>query len=187
MNLDKYDKAFDKTFNTVNTVYSAGRRIGYVLMGLFFMLVSVILFGWGIYSYMNKTENFKTYKSTEGTVTRMRVVPPNDNSGETYAPIFKYKDAAGKEYTYESKHSSDPPDYKVGERVQLIYDPADPEEVYVDSFREKWVLTIVLFICGIVVFPISIWMIYTGFRRNKPSKNSASGQSTGSSSYVSMG
>ena len=69
----------------------------------------------------------------------------------------------------------------------IIYDPADPEEVYVDSFREKWVLTIVLFICGIVVFPISIWMIYTGFRRNKPSKNSASGQSTGSSSYVSMG
>ena len=186
MNTQKYEDAVDKTFNTVNTVYSAGRRIGYVMMGLFFMLISVILFGWGIYSYMDKSANFVNYKKSEGTVIRMREVPPTDNSGETYAPVIKYKDASGKEYTYESKHSSDPPDYKVGEKVQLIYDPADPEEVYVDSFREKWVLTIVLFICGIVVFPISTWMIYTGFRRNKPSASS-NVSTNGSTSYVSMG
>jgi hypothetical protein len=187
MNLDNYEKTLDKTFNTVNTVYSAGRRIGYVLMGLFFMLISFILIGWGIYSYKDKTENFATYKKTEGTVIRLREVPETENTGITYAPVIKYKDASGKEYTYESKHSSDPPDFNVGEKVQLIYDPADPEEVYVDSFREKWVLTIVLFLCGLIVFPISIWMIFTGFRRNKPSKNINSGPAGSSSSYVSIG
>lgn len=185
--MDKYDNALDKTFNTVNTVYSFGRRVGYVLMGLFFMFISFILIGWGIYSYKDKTENFAGYKKTEGTVMRMREVPETDNSGVTYAPVINYKDGAGKEFTYESKHSSDPPDYKVGEKVQLIYDPADPKEVYVDSFREKWVLTIVLFFCGIIVFPISIWMIFTGFRKNKPAKQINSGASNGSSSYVSIG
>lgn len=187
MNTQNYENAIDKTFNTVNTVYSAGRRIGYVLMGLFFMLISIILFGWGIYSYKDKTENFATYKKTEGTVIRLREVPETENTGITYAPVIKYKDASGKEFTYESKHSSDPPDYEVGEKVPLIHDPADPEEVYVDSFREKWVLTIVLFICGIIVFPISIWMIFTGFRRNKPSKNNINPGSSSGSSYVSMG
>lgn len=186
MNLDNYEKTLDKTFNTVNTVYSAGRRVGYVLMGLFFMVISFILIGWGIYSYKDKTENFASYKKTEGTVIRLREVPDTEHAGVTYAPVIKYKDASGKEFTYESKNSSDPPSYYVGEKVELLYDGANPEDVYINSFWEKWVLTIVLFICGLIVLPISIWMIFTGFRRNKPSpvnQNIASG----SSSSVSIG
>ncbi len=167
MSLENYEKVIDKSINAVNSAYSLGRRIGYVLMGMFFMLISFILIGWGIYSYKDKTENFASYKKTEGTVIRMREVPDSEHAGITYAPVIKYKDALGKEFTYESKHSSDPPAYDIGEKVWLIYDPADPKEVYIDSFREKWVLTIVLFLCGIIVFPISIWMIFTGFRKEQ--------------------
>lgn len=185
--LSKYDRAFDKTFNTVNTVYSAGRRIGYVVMGLFFLLAAVVLFTAGAYLYKTRINEAATFTKTTGTVIELREVKGNAEVGTTYKPILKYKDKNGREYIYNSANSSDPPAYDVGERVEMFYNEANPEEAFINSVWEKWTGTIALFICGVVCFPIGLWMIFTGLRRNKPSKNISSGPASGSSSYVSIG
>lgn len=186
MNLDNYEKTIDKTFNTVNTVYSAGRRIGYVLMGLFFLLAGIVLLAAGAYLYKTRIDEAATFSKTTGIVIELREVKENAEVGVTYKPILKYKDKNGKEYIYTSANSSDPPAYNIGEKVDMFYNEADPKEAFIDSFYEKWTGTIALFICGVVVFPIGIWLIFSAFRRNKPSKNISSG-SPGGSSYVSIG
>jgi len=187
MNLDKYDNAIDKTFNTVNTVYSAGRRVGYVVMGLFFTVTAVILFAAGVYLYKTRINEAATFTKTTGIVTELREVKGNAEVGTTYKPILKYKDKSGKEYIYTSANSSDPPAYDIGEQVEMFYNESKPEEAFINSVWEKWTGTIALFICGVVVFPIGVWMIFSGFRRNKPPKNMSSGPASGSSSYVSIG
>lgn len=185
--LSKYENAIDKTFDTVNTVYSAGRRIGYVVMGLFFLLASIVLFAAGVYLYKTRINEAATFTKTTGIVTELREVKGNAEVGTTYKPILKYKDKSGKEYIYTSANSSDPPAYDIGEEVEMFYNESNPKEAFINSAWEKWTGTIALFICGVVVFPIGIWMIFSGFRRNKPAKNTGSAKQKGSSSYVSIG
>jgi hypothetical protein len=185
MNTQKYEDAVDKTFNAVNTVYSAGRRIGYVLMGVVFLIAGTGLIIWGYATVRNKIEN-SNYIKTEGTVIRMREVQSTEDMGITWAPVIRFKDRSGTEYTFESTVSSEPPAYNVGDKVELMYSEGRPENAFIDSFMEKWLTPIMLFVAGLVMFPIGIWMFFTAFRREKSVKSRDAHNSEGSS-YISMG
>lgn len=186
MNTEKYEDAVDKTFNAVNTVYSAGRRIGYVLMGLVFLVAGIGLAVWGYVNVKNKIDG-SVYVKTEGTVVSMRLVPPTQDAGETWTPTIKFKDRNGKEFTFESNVSSDPPAYQIGEKVELLYPEDRPEDAFINSWIEKWLTPVLLGIAGLVMLCCSIWMIFTAFRREKSSKYNSNSSTDGSSSYVSMG
>jgi hypothetical protein len=187
--LDKYDKGFDKALNTADKVYSVGRKIGYIFMGLFFLFIGGGLTVWGIFNYQSRIDELNSFEQINGTVIKMREVESNDNSGVTYAPIIGYS-VNGKKFVHESGHSSDPPAYKVGDKVAMRYNAKDPDDVFIDTFWGKWWGTITLAICVAVFFPLGIWMLFSAFRRNKPAKQqdyySNSGGPSGSS-YVSIG
>lgn len=188
-NWDKYDKGIDKALNTVNKAASIGRKIGYIFMGLFFMFVGGGLLLWGIFNYQSRIDELNSFEQINGTVIKMREVESNDNSGVTYAPVIEYN-VNGKKYVHESGHSSDPPAYKVGEKVAIRYNAKDPDDVFIDTFWGKWWGTITLAICAIVFFPVGLWMLISAFRRPKESKYT-SGQNyqggPGGNSYVSIG
>lgn len=78
-----------------------------------------------------------------GKVVALKESPATQDSGVTYAPVIEYK-VAGRSYTYTSPNSSHPPAYTVGERVTLLYDPADPGRARVDSWWELWLMPALL-------------------------------------------
>lgn len=183
--LDKYEAGLDKAFNAADKVYSVGRKIAYIFMGLFFFFIGGALLIWGIFNYTDRVKELDTYVKTTGTVVSLREVPPTDNSGVTYAPTYVYKDASGREFKHESNHSSDPPEYKVGEKIEVFYDKDNPNEAFENSFLSKWGGSITLFIVPLVLFPVGLWMLISAFKRNKPSKQQ--NYSSGQGSTVSIG
>jgi hypothetical protein len=182
---EKYDRGFDKAINAANTVYGAGRKIMYVFMGLFFFLLGGSLLVWGIFDYTGRVKELDSYEKTTGTVVELREVPETDNSSITYKPVYVFKDAGGKEYRHESNHSSDPPAYKVGEKIEVFYDKNDPGKAFENSFLSKWGGSIILFTVPVVLFPVGLWMLISPFRRRKvPAvQNHAPNEST----YVNFG
>lgn len=190
MNIQNYENAVDKTLNTVNTVYSAGRRIAYVLMSIVFFFAGAGMALWGYMNVKNKIDG-SVYVKTEGTVISMREVPATQDAGETWTPTIKFKDKSGKEHTFESIVSSDPPAYHIGEKVELLYPEGRPEDVFINSFMEKWFTPVMLGIGGLVMFVVSIWMIFSAFKKEKPAANFSSGNlnnsNSDSSSYVNIG
>jgi hypothetical protein len=186
--LDKYESGLDKTLNAADKVYSVGRKIGYIFMGLFFFLIGGALTVWGILNYNSRLAELETFEKTTGTVVRMREVPPTDNSGVTYAPVINFTDANGKKYEYESKNSSDPPAYTVGEKVQMRYDKKDPDDAFIDTFWGKWSGTIIIFSFPPVLLVLGIWMLISAFKKNKPKQPvNQKNYAQNSSSYVSIG
>ncbi len=73
----------------------------------------------------------------------------NDNGGSTtmYTPTFQY-DFVGKTYTHKSSTSSSSPSYEIGEEVDVLVDPNDPNEILIDNFWEKWFLPALLGFMG---------------------------------------
>lgn len=69
--------------------------------------------------------------------------------GRGRAPIVEFTPATGHAVRFEGSFSSKPPRYRIGERVQVVYDPASPAHAFIDTFLEKWFLPFLLAMIGI--------------------------------------
>ena len=166
MDLNKYEDTIDKTFNVLNTVYEAGRRIGRVFLGLFFFIVGAGVLIYGYHWFSERISSLNSYILTEGTVTEIKEQRDSESDGFIYAPIITFNDNSGKEYKYYSDNFSYPPSYHKGEKVEIYYDSANPNEAFINSFIEKWVIGMVLLILGVVFVPIGIWLAVSGFKKD---------------------
>ena len=72
--------------------------------------------------------------SALGTVTKLQFYP-QQGSG-TYAPIVEFTSATGQPLRIEGSVRTNPPGYAVGDRVRVLYDPADPARARLGSFVE---------------------------------------------------
>jgi hypothetical protein len=157
----------DNTVNTAGRVYDGAARIGRGLLGGFFLLVGIGMFIWSILWFSNRISNLENYVLTQGTVVEFEKSNDAENGGYVYSPIVSFKDRNGLEHIYNSGHASDPPAYEIGESVELYYNSKDPEDVFLNSFIEKWVIGIALVVVGLVLIPLGIWIVISVFRRTK--------------------
>lgn len=90
--------------------------------------------------------------TTMGTVVNNVLIETRNDNGttmDTYAPVFKYEANDGRSYTVQSKTSSMPAEFAVGQRVRILYDPRHPSRAKPDSFWQLWTLPLILGILGI--------------------------------------
>ena len=138
---------------------------------------------WCVMWFSNRINNLDNYVLTHGTVIDFEKSTDPEGGGYSYSPIVSFEDRNGIEHIYNSNNASDPPAYEVGEKVELYYNSTDPEDAFINSFIEKWVIGIVLGIVGLVLIPIGFWLLISAFKRNKEIVSqydySSSNQSTG--------
>lgn len=75
----------------------------------------------------------------------------SDNGGRTlmYAPIFRYE-VDGQEYAHTSDMSSSRRDYKLGQRVKLLYAPGKPDAVQLDNPVHTFMVPGILTFMGVI-------------------------------------
>jgi Protein of unknown function (DUF3592) len=66
---------------------------------------------------------------TRGRVVQM--VGSHSSNSTTYAPVVEFT-ASGREYTFKDSVSSNPPSHRVGDVVDVLYDPAHPADARID-------------------------------------------------------
>ncbi|MFS4446305.1 DUF3592 domain-containing protein [Maribacter sp. 2307UL18-2] len=104
--------------------------IQYLYWGLF--AVGMVLLYFAMRSYNNTRDLLSTGIKTAATVVDMITV--HDSDGSTYKPVFEFTDRQQKLRRYRSEVSSRPPAYKIGEKVKIVYDEHDDDEVKTLSF-----------------------------------------------------
>src|SRR5262245_39557343 len=97
--------------------------LGYLLMGgaLFGVLFSVVRW-WGA-------------ERTEGTV--VAVETRSDSDGNSFYPVVEYV-VAGQRLKCDGTFGFNPPVYRVGERVPVLYHPKQPTDSIIDKFAQRW-------------------------------------------------
>lgn len=104
--------------------------IQYLYYGL--ITGGMVLLYFAMRSYNNTADLLSTGIKTTAIVVEMITVSGSD--GSTYKPVFEFTDRGNGIRRYKSDVSSSPPAYKVGEKVKIIYDKNDDDEVKVISF-----------------------------------------------------
>jgi hypothetical protein len=122
------------------------------LVGTIFMFIGVILLGIAVWIYSNNKQFEKRAERVMGKVSGYdNYESSNDDGGSTtmYTPIFEYS-FNGKEYLKPGSVSSSSPDFEIGEPVEILVDPLNPEEILIESFSQKWLGIIILLVLGTI-------------------------------------
>lgn len=75
--------------------------------------------------------------TTEGTITNL--IERTAKDGDTlYAPVYVFTDRQGQTVKVTSSVASYPPPGKVGDKIEVLYDPENPQDSIVGGFLNVW-------------------------------------------------
>ena len=130
--------------------------------GVFAALGVAFLAGAG-WSYLADRSFAAAGAHAQGTVIEM--VGGRDSDGDySYKPVVEFRDADGRRHVFTSNVSSSPPQHAAGERVQVIYAPATPDEAVIDSFLDRFLLPLILGGLGTVFAAIGFGLLFARLR-----------------------
>lgn len=121
--------------------------------GLAFLLPGLGLLGGAAFAWLHGARVDQLARS-EGEV--MRIVDGR--------PVVAFSLADGAVQEASGNVSSSPPAYEVGERVVVFYDPANPLEIVLDSFFERYFIATVLGGLGLAFTVLGGGIVFLGLR-----------------------
>jgi hypothetical protein len=87
------------------------------------------------------------HQSVSATGTVVRLAPQRANNQVNFAPVFSFL-AAGTSYTVTADVASNPPAFRVGQSVPVLYQTTAPSHAKIASFGQLWLLAVIFGFVG---------------------------------------
>lgn len=108
--------------------------------------ISLTMLVIGIISYIRTKKFLATAIETRGIVIDNIYKGSEDGGGSMYSPKVQYTDRMGKVYEFTENWSTNRPDFKTGDEVIVLYNPAKPEKARRGG--KKWKFFFVAWLLG---------------------------------------
>lgn len=95
-----------------------------------------------------------------GKVVDVKQSIEEDGQGSTFRPEVVFYTKEGEQLSFISEVGSDPPAYKSGDVVNVLYNSINPHNAEINSFFSLWFLQLVLVSMGIIFVSISAVGLY---------------------------
>lgn len=128
-------------------------------LGVFLMTVSLMFLAAGGVFYFLQYQSISNSDKVSGVVTEMKLL----DTGES-APVVEYE-WKGSKRSYESTYYASPPDYQVGQKLDLYVNRDDPEDITLDTFADRYAIIVGLSVPGALLLVVSIVFLYFGRRK----------------------
>jgi hypothetical protein len=160
-----YEKNVDKAINAVEKVAGATNRLYIgciiILANLFFAAFCL----WGVYAGYTSWQLQTNGETITGTVVEMEEQSDGQGGCCTYVPMIEFT-ASGQTYSFQGDTASDPPQYKVGEEVSILYDPANPNTAQLNKWTERWLFPIIIIPAMLLAALLVNFFMIRAFWRN---------------------
>lgn len=137
----------------IKTINSVDRAWETVKGGCIWVILNLLWIGLALGAYYYGRTSWQLTReggTVTGSVVGLKESAATQDSGVTYTPIISYE-VDGRPYTFTSNVSSDPPAYRVGESVDVLYELHNPSRARVDSWGELWMLPVILGASAVIV------------------------------------
>ena len=132
-----------KLDKTLDAVGKGASRLQIGCWTIFFNLFFAGFCLWGVYGAYTSWTLQNEGQTTTGTVVRLEESSSGEGGCCVYSPVIEF-DANGQTYSFEGDNASDPPAYDVGEVVEVIYHPSDPNTAQIDKWSERWLFPLLI-------------------------------------------
>jgi hypothetical protein len=96
---------------------------------------------------------------TQGTVIEMLRVRDSEDKGYLFTPIVRFETIDGRTVEFQSGLRTNPPAYRAGQEVTVVYDPGVPESAAIRGVLSLWLMPIILVFIGSIFLAIGVAMI----------------------------
>ena len=100
--------------------------------GLLIAALPIVVMALGLVFLLDAVSFRQTAFPTEGQVVEL--IRDTSGDGVSYAPVVEYRAMDGRTYRGQTHISSSSYNYRIGERVRILYAPEDTGEVRIDTF-----------------------------------------------------
>jgi hypothetical protein len=129
----------------------------FAIIGLF------LLIGCIVFSITTKQFIDKAIVAT-GTVVSMEM-STSGSGPDTYRPVVTFQTVNSETIQFTSSSGSSPASYRVGQGVEVIYDPESPDNAKIKSFQSLWLGSMIFGVLGIMFSSFGFGMILHGKKR----------------------
>ncbi len=130
--------------SNISKVEKAARGINRLQTGCMFLFANLLFTGfclWGVYMLYVSVQLETKGKITEGIVVEMDASTTDGST--TYSPIIEFE-ANSETHSFKGNISSNPPQYSIGDRVDVRFDPGNPDTAQIDNSSERWLTPLIL-------------------------------------------
>jgi hypothetical protein len=156
-----------KLDRTLNAVEKGASRLQIGCWTIFFNLFFAGFCLWGVYGAYTGWILQNEGQTTTGTVVQLEESNSSEGGCCVYSPVIEFH-AAGQTYSFEGDNASDPPAYDVGEVVDVIYHPSDPNTAQINKWTERWLFPIIIIPAMIFAAIILNFFMIRSWMRGEP-------------------
>ncbi len=109
-----------------------------IFVGLLFSLIGFGVLGNGIFSVFKVRRQLASSVKATGKVIGLGEIMGKD--GYLYCPQVEFQIPNGQTFRFQSKVGTQPPSYRVGQQVQVVYQMTNPNQAEIDSLTALWFL-----------------------------------------------
>lgn len=140
-----------------------------IVVASIFMLIGCVVLHFGGGKIMEAKELERHGIRTQATVCKLII--EKDSEGDShYYPVFQFHTPDGTQHKVKGNTGSNPPAWKKGEQLQVIYPAEKPEEAVSDTFGGLWGAGVFLSAFGLIFIVFSsITLSVVGKKKAKKS------------------
>jgi hypothetical protein len=120
------------------------------------------LLGFGLlfasyYTYGKTAAFLESADGSFGQVVDLKQNDPADDSSLTYAAVVEYSDRRGQKHRFVDSFSSNPPSYRRGDSVRVLYNHENPDDARIDRGLVNFWLTGLCGSLGALFSLLGLW------------------------------
>ncbi|MDQ2936796.1 MAG: DUF3592 domain-containing protein [Acidobacteriota bacterium] len=111
-----------------------------LLIGVLFVLIGFAVLIGGVVAAVKQSRQSARNVSATGTVVDLVKRVINPGSGGVYCPVVDFATSTGHAVRFESQFGTMPATHRLGQKVEVRYDPANPQGAEIDSATSRWLV-----------------------------------------------
>lgn len=127
------------------------------------------------YLYNQEVNFLKISLPAQGVVIGLAEHVDSESNDSAYSPVVEFTTKKGETSQFESNIQSNPPSYRKGDQVPVLYDPSNPSRAHIDSPWDSWLTCGIIGGIGGIFFIVTIFI---SFAKPEPNLNMQNNQGT---------
>lgn len=115
------------------------------------LIIGLLLSGFGVYTFKKNQKLAKNGVKTMASVIDISEQTDTDSEGyssKSYYPVLEFVDQNSQKHKFKGNVGGGKKKYHLDQEIEIIYDPANPEQAQMKNFVTQWIMPIVIIIVG---------------------------------------
>lgn len=131
-----------------------------LIVGIVFSLVGGLLAAIGVFILIRTRIFIGKAQEVKGTVIQM-VYSRSSKGGGSYSPVYEFRTIDGQTIVVADSLSSNPPMFKEGQIIDVLYDPENPQKARIKKWMSLYFAPLLLGGMGLIFGGVGVAMLIT--------------------------